>query len=121
MDIIPFISEIVNLFYDFDDVEGFYSNNTLMLVQGIIKGYGSVNSIAEDNLVSHTKLTRFLRGHKGFWDTFKMKFQEQMLEDNEDIFIVDDTQIDMTSKKIPFVKKIYDLPSDTIKGKKLSR
>ncbi|MGC9173861.1 hypothetical protein [Athalassotoga sp.] len=51
MDIIPFISEIVNLFYDFDDIEEFYSNNTLMLVQGIIKGLNKSRKVLDGSTV----------------------------------------------------------------------
>ncbi|MGC8705321.1 MAG: hypothetical protein ACP5RU_07695 [Athalassotoga sp.] len=51
MDIMPFISEIVNLFYDFDDIEEFYSNNTLMLVQGIIKGLDKSRKVLDGSTV----------------------------------------------------------------------
>ena len=118
MDIMPFISEIVNLFYDFDDVEGLYSNNTLMLVQGIIKGYELVNSIAKENLVSHTKLTRFLRGHKGVWDTFKMKFQKQMFEETEDIFIADADPALFLQKVHESVRRFLILSTGNTQGRK---
>ena len=95
----------------FDSVEPFYLKDTLILVQGILNGDGSslkCISQNEANRVSHTTLARFLSDHVEFWDRLESAVRKYLLDTWGNVFIVDDTQLRRSSKKIPFVKRNYD-------------
>lgn len=113
MNIMPSIFKIVKALFSelFDSVEPFYLKDTLILVQGILNGEGSsLNRISrsEANRVSHTTLARFLSGHVEFWDRLEAAVRKYLLDARGNVFIVDDTQLKRSSKKIPFVKRNYD-------------
>jgi len=98
----------------FCDLEEFYFDNLLALIQGIIsKKHSSISSISKDALIdlSHTTLTRFINGHKGFWSKLDKEIVNKILEKLKRepmLLVVDDTQLPRKSKKIPFVTKAYD-------------
>jgi len=113
INIIPSIFKIVKDIFSelFDSVEPFYLKDTLILVQGILNGDGSslkCISKNEANRVSHTTLARFLSDHVEFWDRLESAVRKYLLDTWGNVFIVDDTQLRRSSKKIPFVKRNYD-------------
>ena len=113
MNIMPSISKITKSIFGplFEVYESFHSKDSLMLVQGVLIGRGkSINSIATYNLskVSHTTLTRFLNGHDEFFKDMKKAFERYVMSVNEDTYILDDTQIERRSTKLPFVYKNFD-------------
>lgn len=113
MNIMPSISKITKSIFEsvFEVHESFNLKDSLMLVQGVLVGRGkSINSIATYNLskVSHTTLTRFLDGHDEFFKDMKKAFERYIMSVNEDTYILDDTQIERRSTKLPFVYKNFD-------------
>jgi hypothetical protein len=97
----------------FDNMEEFYLEDTLALIQGILSAHSSISSIAKDELtsLSHSTLTRFVNGHDEFWKSLKNKTSADIFKSTQNkslLLVVDDTQVPRRGKHIPFTVKSYD-------------
>ena len=116
MNILTSIERFLNHHFSsfFDNIEEFYYKNTSAIVQGILsRQHSSISSIAKDKLIglSHSTLTRFVNGHKEFWDALRNKINANIFKDVRNkpfLLVVDDTQIPRRGKHIPFATKSYD-------------
>ncbi len=98
----------------FCDLEDFYLNDLLALIQGIIsKRHSSISSMSKDALIdlSHTTLTRLINERAQFWSKLDKEIMTRTLEQFKSeptLLIVNDTQLPRKSEKIPFMTKAYD-------------
>eukprot|EP00831_Metopus_contortus_P028510 TRINITY_DN23670_c0_g1_i2.p1 TRINITY_DN23670_c0_g1~~TRINITY_DN23670_c0_g1_i2.p1 ORF type:complete len:136 (-),score=18.62 TRINITY_DN23670_c0_g1_i2:39-446(-) len=61
----------------FENIESFYLKNFLILIQGLLTQTNtSVSGMTLNSLnsLSHTTLTRFLRGYNPFWESLQKEF-----------------------------------------------
>jgi len=97
----------------FENCEAFYLKNFLILIQGLLtRTNTSISGMALNSLnsLSHTTLTRFLKGYKPFWKALQKELCQVLSTPAQDkrILILDDTLIERRGKQIPFTAKQFD-------------
>ena len=115
MNILTSIEEIVKGYFGelFENIEGFYLKNFLILIQGLLTQTNtSVSGMTLNSLnsLSHTTLTRFLKGYKPFWKRLQKEFWRVLGSkvQGKRILVLDDTLVERRGKQIPHTSKQFD-------------
>ena len=97
----------------FENIESFYLKNFLILIQGLLTQTNtSVSGMTLNSLnsLSHTTLTRFLRGYNPFWESLQKEFWHVIGSkvQAKRILVLDDTPVERKGKQIPYASKQFD-------------
>jgi hypothetical protein len=113
--ILTSIEEIVKGHFGelFEIIESFYLKNFLILIQGLLTQTNtSVSGMTLNSLnaLSHTTLTRFLRGYNPFWENLQKALWNVLGSKTQSkrILVLDDTLVERKGKQIPHASKQYD-------------
>ena len=115
MNILTSIEEIVKGYFGdlFENIESFYLKNFLILIQGLLTQTNtSVSGMTLNSLnsLSHTTLTRFLRGYSPFWESLQKALWDVLGSkvQGKRILVLDDTLVERKGKQIPYASKQFD-------------